>query len=323
MGKTTLYILTGPTASGKEAAGLRLAREMGGEIIVVDSMKIYRGLDIGTAKPTAAMRAEVPHHCIDFVAQDVNFSVAEYVRGAERAVAQIVAAGKPVVLVGGTALYYKGLLEGLCDAPAADMAVRARLESEAAEAGLPALYARLQKKDPAAAAKIHVNDARRIVRALEVLELTGQTLSARQVQWAGFHAENPPARAAWRTDFDIRMAVLDWDRPRLRERIRARVDRMLDAGLLAEAEDVWKRRDRIARAPLQAVAYKEFFPYFAGECNLPTAVELLKTRTCQLAKSQMTWFRKFPAARVIPEPGMDAGDIARAVARAWETAPAQ
>lgn len=330
MAKKIFRVIAGPTASGKEAAAVALAERLGAEIVVVDSMKIYRGLDVGTAKPGAALRAKVPHHCVDFVPEDENFSVAQWVAAAEAAIARIVAAGKPVVLVGGTALYYKGLLEGLCAAPAADLELRARLTAEAAAQGLDALHARLQRLDPAAAAKIHPHDARRIVRALEVAAVTGEALSARQTQWAGFHppmahgagqtaeSANPgapaPARPAprWREDYDVRMVVLDWPRPELRGRIRERVDRMLAAGLLDEARGVYERRGAIARAPLQAVAYKEFFPYFDGAMDLPGAVESLKTRTCQLAKSQMTWFRKFPAARLVPTAEMSAADVAEA-----------
>lgn len=326
MSRILVRVVAGPTASGKEAAAVALAGRLGAEIVVVDSMKIYRGLDVGTAKPGAALRAQVPHHCVDFVPESENFSVAQWVAAAEAAIARVTAAGRPVVLVGGTALYYKGLLEGLCAAPAADLELRARLAAEAAKDGLPALYDRLQSLDPAAAAKIHPHDERRIVRALEVALVTGETLSARQTQWAGFHdgacggesvsgggAGRPPANGPaprWRDDYDVRMVVIDWPRPQLRARIRERVERMLQAGLLDEARGVYERRGAIARAPLQAVAYKEFFPYFERAMDLAAAVESLKTRTCQLAKSQMTWFRKFPAARLVPTSAMSAADVA-------------
>ncbi|MDR0869006.1 MAG: tRNA (adenosine(37)-N6)-dimethylallyltransferase MiaA [Planctomycetota bacterium] len=311
-------VILGPTASGKEDAAFALARRCRAraEIIVVDSMKIYRGLNIGTAKPTAARRAEIPHHCLDLASPEQNFSVADYVKEAAAALAAIERAGKQAIFAGGTALYYKGLFDGLCAAPAADAAVRAELTAWGERHGAAALHARLRQLDAAAAAKIHPRDARRLTRALEVITLTGRPFSERQTQWAGFHSpataggESRESGIAWA---DAKVFLLNWERPVLRERIATRVRRMLDAGLLDEARAVYDRRETLARTPLQAVGYKEFFPYFAGESSLDDAVAQLTVRTCQLAKSQMTWFRKFPARPVAMRPGMTGDDAAAAI----------
>ncbi|GHS90815.1 tRNA dimethylallyltransferase [Planctomycetales bacterium] len=311
-------IILGPTASGKEDAAFALARRCRAraEIIVVDSMKIYRGLNIGTAKPTAARRAEIPHHGLDLASPEQNFSVAAYVKEAAAALAAIERAGKQAIFVGGTALYYKGLFDGLCAAPAADAAVRAELTAWGERHGTAALHARLRQLDAAAAAKIHPHDARRLTRALEVVALTGRPFSERQTQWAGFHSPTMAGGASESgvTWADAQVFLLHWERPVLRERIATRVRRMLDAGLLDEARAVYDRRETLARTPLQAVGYKEFFPYFAGESSLAAAVAQLTTRTCQLAKSQMTWFRKFPAQPVAMRVGMTGDDTAAAIA---------
>jgi tRNA dimethylallyltransferase len=172
---TPLTIILGPTASGKEAAAFHLARRWdAAEIVAVDSMKIYRHLDIGTAKPPLAWRQEIPHHCVDLIEPAQDFSVADYARAAAAAIAQIAATGNRAILVGGTALYYKGLGDGLCAAPPADLALRAELAAWNEQHGAEALHARLRELDPAAAAKIHPRDARRVIRALEVITLTGR-----------------------------------------------------------------------------------------------------------------------------------------------------
>jgi len=289
-----LHIILGPTASGKERTALAYAQRIGGEIISVDSMKIYRYLNIGTAKATMAMRSQVPHHVIDFLEPTEAFSVAEFVRCADEAIADIHGRGKIPILSGGTALYYKGLLEGIFDAPPSDAALRQQLKDEAdCDGGGERLHLRLQQADPRAAEKIHPNDTRRVVRALEIVTLTGKPLSQQQQQWAGFQsgaADNMLKPIRYR----CKMFALEWPREILYRRIEMRVDRMMDEGLEAEAHMVYENRDSYNRTPLQAVGYKELFPYFNGTGSRIDAIDLLKKNTRHLAKSQMTWFRKFP-----------------------------
>ncbi len=307
-GKTALKIILGPTASGKESAAFALAPRLNAEIVSVDSMKIYQTLDIGTAKATGEMRAAVPHHCLDLIAPTYdNFSVGEYVEAADAAIADIAARGKIPLLSGGTALYYKGLLEGIFAAPAKDSAVREELRAFAAEYGNEALHRRLQELDPVSAAKYHCNDLRRVVRALEVIMLTGKPVSSSRNEWSGFHDDSAAFGGELRYDF--KMLLLDWPRADLYERIEARVELMLERGLLAEAEYVYQQRDSFSRTPLQAVGYKEFFPYFTGEQPLEEAVATLKKNTRHLAKSQCTWFRKFPCQRIALDTSMAKDDI--------------
>lgn len=306
--RPTITIILGPTASGKEAAAFILAQRLQAEIVSVDSMKIYRRLDIGTAKATPAQRAAVPHHCLDMVDPEREFSVAEYQAAADQAIADIASRGRPVILSGGTALYYKALLEGLFEAPQKDEALREELKAFAAREGNAALYARLVEVDPAAAAKLHENDIRRVVRALEIVTLTGEPISARQREWSGFH--DGAGGFCGELRYNARMFKLEWERAELWKRIETRVARMVEAGIEAEARQVWQERERLSRTPLQAVGYKEFFPYFAGEQTFAQAVEQLVINTRHLAKSQTTWFRKFPGTAVMLRPGMTAEEVA-------------
>ncbi len=310
-----LRILLGPTCSGKERLALACAERLGGEIVSVDSMKLYRGLDVGTAKPAAADRARVPHHCLDLVDPGAEFSVARYLEAAEAAIAAIAARGRPVVLSGGSALYYKALLEGLFPGPGADPEVRAVLREQAAQEGPEVLHARLAELDPAAAARIHPRDLRRLVRALEVHSLTGRPIGEWQQEWQRGARDTT---AGWR--YPAAVVGLDWPREELYRRIHERVDRMLAAGLLEEARGVYERRAELGRTPLQAVGYKEFFPYFAGELPLAEAVELLKKNTRHLAKSQLTWFRKFPVAWLPMSPELTPEAAVPAVLRRWDEA---
>ena len=312
-------IILGPTASGKESSAFAIARKGGAAIVSVDSMKIYRRLDIGTAKATPEMREAVSHYCLDIADPVEDFSVGRYQQAADAAIAQLTARGQRVILSGGTALYYKAVLEGLFAAPLKDESLRARLREFAAQNGNDALYARLVAHDPQAAAKLHPNDLRRVVRALEIIELTGAPISARQQQWSGFHGE--AGAFAGELRYRFRMVRLDWPREELYRRIEVRVARMLEEGLEAEARLVYDNRDTFSRTPLQAVGYKEFFPYFSGECGLATAVEELQKNTRHLAKSQCTWFNKFPATPAVLQPGMSAGDVAAEVEAALAQAP--
>jgi tRNA dimethylallyltransferase len=294
----TLYVLVGATASGKERLALEIARRIGGEIVSMDSMKVYRGLDIATAKASPEDRAAIRHHCLDLVEPTEGFSAADFVRHAEAAIAAIAGRGGRPVLSGGTAFYCKALLEGLFEGPAADPVLRESLERRADAEGTEALHRELAGLDAAAAAKIHPSDRRRLIRALEVIALTGDKISSRQTQWAGFHARQQAFAPSSEARYPYVMIRLTRSRAETRRRIGERIKRMVDAGLLDEAKTVFDRRGELSRIPLQAVGYKEFFPYFQGEAGLDAALERLAINTGQLAKSQDTWFRKFPATEL-------------------------
>lgn len=311
-----LRLLLGPTASGKESVALACARSYGTDIISVDSMKVYRGLDIGTAKPSPAIRREITHHCLDLADPLVSFTVADFITAAEAAIGRVAAAGKKPLLSGGTALYYKNLLEGMFAGPPADAGLREELNRRAQAEGPAALHAELARVDPAAAEKIHPHDLRRIIRALEVAHHTGRPISSLQTQWErGAQATGP-------RDFRYPCALvgLAWPREELYRRIEARVDAMLAAGLLEEARGVFHERRRLGHGPLQAVGYKEFFPHFAGQSTLAEAVTRLKQNSRQLAKSQLTWFRKFPCAWVEMTAARAPADAAAEVMAIWDEA---
>lgn len=310
---TPLRIILGTTASGKERLALACARLAGGEIVSVDSMKVYRGLDVATAKAGPREREAVPHHCLDLVDPDETFSAADFVRAAEEAIAGIRARGGIPILSGGTAFYYKALLEGLFEGPGADLKLRAALTDRAEREGSAALHRELSERDPTAAGKIHPSDLRRIVRALEVAALTGRGISASQTQWEGFHLDNPEERAAGyfaRPRHLFVMYRIVRDREDVRRRVKERIDRMAESGLEAEARMVWENRERISRTPLQAVGYKEFFPYFEGSCSWEEALEKLRLGTNRLVRSQDTWFRKFPPREVSMAPDADVEETA-------------
>jgi len=309
-----LHALLGPTASGKERLALQLAESLGAEIISVDSMKIYRGLDIGTAKPSLADRTRVRHHCLDVVEPTEVFNLARWVETAETAIQEIQNRNRHPLLSGGTALYYKGLLEGLFDGPAADPNLRAHLKRRAEGEGVDVLHAELVRLDPAAAAKVHAHDLRRVVRALEVAMLTGTPISEQQVQWRG-KTRLATATSAFR--YPCALVALDWPREILYQRIEARVERMMAAGLLEEAHTVFENRTRFSHTPLQAVAYKEFFSYFEGAATLAESVALLKKNTRNLAKSQMTWLRKFPCTWVQMTESRKTEDVAEEILAIW------
>ena len=271
----------GPTATGKTALSVALAHAFRGEIINADSMQVYRGLSVGTAKPTEAERQGVPHHLLDFLPPEQPYSVAEFVDAAARLIPQIAARGCLPLVVGGTGLYVTSLLRGVRFTPAqADPAVRRRLQQEAQTLGSQALYERLQAVDPAYAAQVHPNNVTRVIRALELYELTGQT---KEVQQQASRPEVPPYRA-------LCLCLTFRDRALLYGRIDRRVDQMLAGGLLEEAELVWHNRERY-RTAAQAIGYKEFFPYFEGSSTLAACTAQLKQATRRYAKRQLTWFR--------------------------------
>jgi len=279
--------LMGPTASGKSAYALALAQRLDGEIVSVDSALVYRGLDIGAAKPTRDELAQVPHHLIDLRPPWQPYSAAEFALDARKAIDAIVAKGKLPILAGGTGLYFRALLDGLAEMPDADEAMRAAIAAEADERGWAALHAELAQVDPAAAARIHATDAQRIQRALEVYRLSGKPISAWQ-------------REAQRTRLPLKILKLALSPPQravLHERIERRFDAMLDAGFLDEVR-VLRALPELAAHPrpldlpaLRAVGYRQAWEYLDGDCDAATFRERAIAATRQLAKRQFTWLR--------------------------------
>ena len=286
------WFLTGPTASGKTAVGLALAKRLGAEIVSLDSMAVYRGLDIGTAKPSVDERRCVPHHLIDICEPDDEFSVAQYVEAAGRAVEAIRARGKQVLFVGGTPMYLKALLRGMFEGPPADWQLRNQLLAESAEQGPRALHERLAAVDPQAAARLHENDTRRVVRALEVIQLTGRSIVDWQTQW-----DDTPADANAARSLVSRVFVLDWPREVLYARINARVQAMFDAGLVNEVRALTADGRGLGRTARQALGYREVLEHLEGQRDLPATIELVARRTRNFAKRQLTWFRSLSECR--------------------------
>jgi len=294
------WFLTGPTASGKTAVGLELARQIGAEIASLDSMAVYRGLEIGTAKPTPEQQRLLAHHLLDLVEPDQEFSLAEYLEAAKRAAAEIASHGWLTLFVGGTPLYLKALLRGVFEGPAADWELRRRWQTQAREHAAEWLHAQLAAVDPVAAGRLHPNDARRLIRALEVYEKTGQPIS----RWQQQFDRARPAEAC-------KVFVLDWPRDALYARIDARVEQMFDAGLVAEVEGLLNRGKTLGRTARQALGYRETLEYLAGERSLAETIELVKTRTRQFAKRQLTWFRSLSECRWIPlDASLSPADVA-------------
>ncbi|NLW83970.1 MAG: tRNA (adenosine(37)-N6)-dimethylallyltransferase MiaA [Phycisphaerae bacterium] len=278
-------LILGVTASGKGSLAFELAKRLDGEIISVDSMKVYRRMDIGTAKPPADKRRQMPYHLIDVVEPSEAFSVDRFLELTDAAVGQIQAAGKQVVAVGGTAMYIKALLHGLFEGPASDAEIRRRLTEQIAQNGLAALHQRLLQIDPAAAERIHPNDLRRIVRALEVFELTGKPITALQKQWETDAAED------W--------FVIGLRRPKDIEstRINSRVKRMVDEGLLGEVKALLAEPQPLSKQARAAIGYAEVIDHLEGKCSYEEAVEQIKINTRKFAKAQRTWFKTFRNVR--------------------------
>jgi tRNA dimethylallyltransferase len=294
----TTYFLVGPTASGKTQVGLIVAEAMGAEIISLDSMAVYRGMDIGTAKPTVEDRMRVPFHLVDVRDPTDGFSAGDYVKLACEAVEGMRARGARPLFVGGTPMYLRLLTQGLFRGPRADWDFRKHLRARAKEEGTVALHRELARVDPDAARRIHSNDLRRIERALEVYHVTGRPMSELQ-------RETAPALAG-----QTRIVGLRRHRDDLYRRIDERVERMWEAGLVEEVRQL--DRERMSRSASQALGYREVRQHLAGELTSDEARELIKLRTRQFAKRQMTWFRSVPDLRwvdVAPD------DSAEAVAR--------
>ena len=285
--------LTGPTASGKTAAAMALARQQAVEIISVDSALVYRGMDIGSAKPSAAERASVPHHLIDIRDPLQAYSAAEFVQDTRRLVEQINTRGNLALLVGGSMMYFKALVHGLNDMPAADAAVRAVLEQEAADVGWPTMHARLAQLDPVTAARLQPRDSQRIQRALEVYRLTGRAISS-------FH--NPDKTAAGETAFTSMplVSLEPSQRSWLHQRIAQRFDAMLAAGFLDEVRALRQRGDLNPELPaMRCVGYRQAWEALDGRWPMAELRDKGVFATRQLAKRQLTWLRAMPRRHVL------------------------
>ncbi|MEW5762386.1 MAG: tRNA (adenosine(37)-N6)-dimethylallyltransferase MiaA [Bacillota bacterium] len=285
-GRRPLVVICGPTAVGKTEVGILVARRLGGEVVSADSMMVYRGMNIGTAKPTVEERQGVPHHLIDIVDPDTPFSVALYQHLAEKSIAAIHARGRLPLLVGGTGLYIRSVVDPYRFVAGPDPALRRRLMEEARLEGPEALHARLAAVDPVAAGRIHPHNVRRVIRALEVYHQTGKPISS--FQDAG--RETASKYLLW-------MFGLTMPREKLYRHIEERVDRMLAAGLVEEVQNLLKRGYRRHQVSMQALGYKEIAAYLEGELSLEEAVRLLKRNTRRFAKRQFTWFRRDPRIR--------------------------
>ena len=277
------YALLGPTASGKSALAVKVAAKLPVEIVSLDSALVYRGMDIGTAKPGAELRAQVPHHLIDIIDPDESYSAGRWRQDAVRIVGEILGRKHIPLLVGGTMLYYRALVAGLDSLPQADARVRAEIDTWAAERGWPALHAELAKVDPAAAQRIAPNDPQRIQRALEVWKLTGKPLSALQ----GVAQPDLP--------FEVRGIALLPERGLLHQRIEKRFDAMLRLGLIDEVKRLRKKYRLDASMPsMRAVGYRQVWQFLEGELDENTMRNHAVAATRQLAKRQLTWLRSFP-----------------------------
>ncbi len=300
-------LVLGPTASGKSALAIALAERLGGEVVSADAFAVYRSMDVGTAKPTTAERARVPHHCVDALDPGERCDASRWLAMAEAAITDITARGRVPVVAGGTPLYTKLLVEGISAGPPRDEALRTELA-----AGDPAaLWAELQHVDPTYAALRHPNDLRRIVRALEVFRLTGAPYSS-------FHTTD----GGRRTDLRALQLGLRWDKAVLHARIAARTQAMFAAGLV---EEVRRLRSTLSREALQAVGYKEVVEFLDGRLDLPGCLAAVELGTRHLAKHQLTWYRRFADLVWLPGDAPDLADQAEAEARrflGW-TGPAQ
>ena len=310
---TDCWYLTGPTAAGKTKVGIELAQRLNAEIISLDSMALYQGMDIGTAKPSSADRNRVQHHLLDLVPPNEEFSLSEYIDAAHAAIPLIRGRGKEVLFVGGTPLYLKALLRGVYQGPPADWRFRQQIEEELKSLPVDALHQRLQVIDPLLAMKLHPNDKRRIIRGLEVFRLTGQRLSHLQTQFD----ESRPALQA-------KVLVLSWPREELHQRIDDRVEQMFASGLVDEVRGLLARYGTLSRTAMQAVGYQEVIEYLAASTlsrrvhaasgvvcmsaakyippldSLSSCIDRVKTRTRQFAKRQETWFRSLSECTAVP-----------------------
>lgn len=277
-----VLIILGQTAVGKSKLAMELAKKLNGEIISADSMQVYKGMDIGTAKPSRQELSQVSHHLIDMINPDQTWSVSDFVAQTKTIIEEIISRGKLPIIVGGTGLYLNALIEGYAfPLIEANPEIRKKLEGEAKSFGSEHLYEKLKRTDPDAAAKIHFNDAKRIIRALEVIEVTGKPMSRAQTK-----NENS-------LPYELVIVGLEMDRKRLYEKIEARVDQMLAAGLIDEVRKLIKDGYDDKLSSMQAIGYKEVAGHLQGKYFYDEMVGILKQNTRNFAKRQMTWFRRF------------------------------
>ena len=278
--KKKIIFLTGPTAAGKTEVAIKLARKINAEIISCDSMQVYKEMEVISSQPGVRLRKMIPHHLLGIVPPLKEYNVAAYRRDALKKIKQIMHKGKTPLFVGGTGLYMSVLIDGIFRVKAQDDLLRQRLYKEAEDSGSGFLFERLLKVDPAAASKIHPNDIRRIVRALEVFEITGKPISLLQKQRKGI------------TDkYDVRIFCLNMQRDKLYKKIEERLDRMFDRGLVTEVKRLFHRQ-RLGKTAAAAIGVRELKGYFAGLCDLNEAKRQMVRNTCLYAKRQLTWFRK-------------------------------
>lgn len=303
--------LTGPTASGKTPVGLELARHLNAEILSLDSMAVYRHMEIGTAKPTPRQQAVVPHHLIDLVDPDESFSLAQFVVAAHQAAESVRRRGRQPLFVGGTPLYLKSLLRGVFEGPAADWSLRSELQAEAHSSGTTALYARLRRVDPQTAARLHPNDTRRIIRALEVYAKTGQPISRFQQQFD--HGRAAEA---------CHVFVLQWPRDTLHASTNRRVEKMFQAGLVEETQRLVERFAPLSRTARQAVGYRQVLEHLEGQFDLPETIRRVQAKTRQFVRRQETWFRSLSECRGVPvDEGFDPAGLAVRILESIEAGP--
>jgi tRNA dimethylallyltransferase len=277
--KPKVICIVGPTGAGKTAMALELADRWGGEIVSADSMQVYRRMDIGTAKPTLEERRRIRHHLLDVADPDEPFDASRYIRLANGIIADLQRAGRPVFIVGGTGLYIRALLGGLIDGPGADEALRRELKQEMARNGKDHLYLSLRTRDPDAAGRIHPHDGVRIIRALEVLELTGRSIVAHQQEHR--FREEP---------YDSLRIGLCLDRERLNDRIERRTDRMIADGFAQEVRQLLDMGYTESLKAMQSLGYRDMVSFLAERQSLEEAVRRIKRDSCRYAKRQMTWF---------------------------------
>jgi tRNA dimethylallyltransferase len=301
-----LIVIVGPTGAGKTLLAMRLAEHTGGEVISADSQQVYAGMDIGTGKVTAAERARVPHHLVDVVRPDEEMTAQRFVELADRAIAELAARGKPVIVCGGTGLYVRALLLGLFAGPAASPELRAELTERARADGVAALHAELTRIDPEAAARIDRNDEKRIIRALEVFRLTGEPLSAHQARHD--HRSMPPR-------YLTRLVGLQPEREALYAAIDRRVEAMIEAGLEAEVAALRARGYQPPLRSQQAIGYAELHDAADGRVERARAIELIKRNSRHYARRQLSWYRADKAIGWHVDPGaVDLADLERYLA---------
>ncbi len=297
--KPRIVFIVGCTASGKGTVGRDLAEKFNAEVLSVDSMKVYRHMDIGTAKPNPEIRARIPHHLIDVVDPSESFSAGRFAELAQTAIGDIHRRGRITFGIGGTVLYLKGLTEGLFEGPSADPGLREELQKKAGEMGTDYLHRELQKVDPQTASRLHRNDLKRIVRALEVYQLTGKPISALQKQFGRL-----------REDYRMLFLGIRQEREELNRRINERVRRMIAGGLVEEVRALYERTPPLSPQARDAVGYAEIIEHFKGNWELPFTLEKVKINTRRLAKTQRTWFRRMEHVQWLDvEPGTESETI--------------